>query len=274
MAIITHSKHAVNTTDAERVASAIGGGILTTVGLSKKSLEGLAMALVGAELLRRGITGHCFLYEAIGIRTAPKGQGAETTSVPYELGVRVDRSIIIDRPRAEVYSFWRNLSNLSRFMDHVQSIEQGGGNRSHWIVKGPAGRTVEWDAVIHNEIEHEMIAWRTLPGAEVAHAGSVWFKDAPAGVGTEVRVALQYNPPAGLVGAAFAKLFGEDPGQQIASDLYRLKKLLEAGGIRTAGVQAASEETVHAPADAPPHDLVQVASESSFPASDPPSYTP
>jgi uncharacterized membrane protein len=274
METMTHPKHAVNMTEAERVASAIGGGILAVVGLTKKSPGGIAMALLGGDLLRRAITGHCYLYGALGIRTAPKGQGAATTSVPYELGIRVDRSITIARPRAEVYAFWRDLSNLSKFMTHIESVKQTEGNQSHWVVKGPAGRTVEWDAVIHNEIENEMVAWRTLPGADVDHAGSVWFKDAPAGRGVEVSVELQYNPPAGLVGAAFAKLWGEEPTQQIESDLYRLKQLLEAGEIVITEGQPAGGESKHTH-QARSHNEweVQSASEASFPASDAPSYT-
>ena len=233
MQLIAHRKHARNITQTERALSVISGSILTMAGLRRRSAGGVAWALVGADLLRRGLTGHSYLFETIGIRTAPKGQGAETTSVPYELGIRVDRSITIYRPRNEVFAFWRDLSNLPKFMSHVQSIAITGENRSHWVVTAPGHRTVEWDAVIHNEIENELIAWRTLPDAAVDHAGSVQFKDAPAGRGTEIRVELQYNPPGGMVGAVFAKLWGEEPTQQIEEDLLRLKQTLEAGEIPT-----------------------------------------
>jgi uncharacterized membrane protein len=270
MQIITHRKHAVNITQAERIASAIGGGILAAAGLQKRSAAGVALAMIGGDLLRRGITGHSFAYEMMGVRTAPLGQGAETTAVPYELGIRVDRSITIDKPRAEVYRFWRNLPNLPCFMKNVQSVTEESGNRSHWVVQAPGGRTVQWDAVIHNEIENELIAWRSLPGAEVAHAGSVWFQDAPGGRGTEVKVELQYNPPAGALGAIMASLLGKEPGQQIREDLYRLKSLLETGEVITTKGQ---------PRGGQPHQVsptldrdVQVASEGSFPASDAPAY--
>jgi uncharacterized membrane protein len=254
MQIITHRKHAVNLTRGERIASAVGGGLLAAVGLGRRSAGGFALALVGGDLLRRAITGHSYAYEAMGIRTVPVGQGAETTSVPYELGVRVDESIAIDRPRQEVYRFWRSLSNLPRFMKNLESVSEF-GNRSHWVARGMRGRRVEWDAVIHNEREGELLAWRSLPGADFDHAGSVLFDNAPGG-GTIVRIELQYNPPGGALGAIFASLWGSEPGQQLHQDLQRLKTLLESGAAANGA------------------DRVDEASEESFPASDAPSYNP
>jgi uncharacterized membrane protein len=248
MELITHHKHARNLTDAERALSVIGGSILTIAGLKRWSASGFALALIGGEFLRRGLSGHSYVLETLGMRTAPKGQGAETTSVPYELGVRVDRSITINRPRADVFRFWRDLTNLSKFMSHVKSISIADDNRSHWVVTAPGNhRTVEWDAVIHNEIEDELIAWRTLPDAEVDHAGSVLFRDAPGQRGTEIRIELQYNPPGGMVGAVVAKLWGEEPTQQIEADLVRLKQILEAGEIPTVEGQPAGPATSRRP---------------------------
>jgi uncharacterized membrane protein len=268
MQVITHRKHAVNITQAERIASAIGGGLLAAVGLKKRPPAGIALAVLGGDLLRRGITGHCYAYEALGIRTADKGQGAATTSVPYELGVRVDKSITIARPPQEVYTFWHDLNNLARFMTNVESVTDLGGGKSHWVVKGPAGRKVEWDAVINNEEEGRMIAWRTLEGSPVQHAGSVWFKEAPAGRGTEVKVELQYNPPAGMLGAAIAFLWCKEPGQQISEDLHRLKQIMEAGEIPTTQGQPRGKQ-----GNEPERDVeVHQASVESFPASDAPAY--
>src|SRR5262249_25696599 len=163
------------------ILSAIGGGFLMSTGLRKRSLPGIAMALIGGEMLRRAVTGHSHFYHAFGVRTAPKGQGSETTSVPYELGIRVDSCINIAQPRRELYRFWTDLSNLPRFMKNIISVQDLGGGRSHWIARGIAGRTLEWDAVIHNSKDNELIAWRTLPGSDVDHAGSVWFRDAADG---------------------------------------------------------------------------------------------
>ena len=273
MQIITHQKHTRNISPAERWFSALAGGFLAVTGMKKGSIGGGALALLGGELVRRSITGHCYLYEAIGLRTAPVEHGA-SVSVPYELGIRVDRAITIDRPRAEVFSFFHEFRNLPRFMEHVQSVSEIDGNRSHWVVKAPAGRTVEWDAVIHNEIENEIIAWRSLPGSDVDHAGSVQFKDAPGNRGTEVRVEMQYNPPAGVMGAMVAKLFGEEPTQQFEEDLHRLKQILEAGEIlTTSGQPSGAKSRIRAGETASKEWEVQEASEASFPASDAPAYT-
>src|SRR5574340_153121 len=157
---ITHHKHGINLSAAERVASVFSGGALSVWGIRRKSPLGFALAALGAEFVRRGATGQCYMYKMLGVRTAPLGQGAATTSVPYELGIRVDKSVTVDKPRAEVYRFWRDLSNLSRFMRHVESVSVD-GNRSHWVVTAPAGHTVEWDAEINNEIENELIGWRS-----------------------------------------------------------------------------------------------------------------
>jgi uncharacterized membrane protein len=226
-------------------------------GVGRWDAKGVAMAVLGAEMIRRGLTGHSYLYESLGIRTAPKGQGAETTAVPYELGIRVDKSIVVNGPRDEVYRFWRRLENLARFMENVYSVREIDDRRSHWVVKGPAGRRVEWDAVIHNEIPNELIAWRTFEGAGVDHAGSVIFRDAPGG-GTEITVELQYNPPGGTLGAALAALWGKEPGMEIERDLKRLKHILETSDV--AGMVRDQE--------------VDEASEMSFPASDAPAYNP
>jgi uncharacterized membrane protein len=259
MKAIAHPKHAVNISQAERIVSAIGGGILASAGLMKRSRTGVALAVIGGDLLRRAITGHSYAYDVLGIRTAPNGQGAETTSVPYQLGIRIDRAVTIAHPREAVYRFWRNFSNLPHFMKNLKSVTLMDRDRSHWVANGPGGRTFEWDAVIHNEIANELIAWRSLPGAEVASAGSVWFKDAPGGRGTEVKVELLYNPPAGSVGAMLASLVGSQPARQIEEDLARLKQVFERGTwTQTSQVW----------------DPVQDASEASFPASDAPAFNP
>jgi uncharacterized membrane protein len=271
MQLISHHTDRVNIARAERWISVAGGSILAMAGLRRRSPAGIAMIVGGAGLIRRGITGYCPAYKALGLRTAPKGQGAETTSLPYELGIRVDKSITIDKPRAEMFRFWRDFTNLPRFMDNVESVRPLDDNHSHWVVKGPAGRHMEWDAVIHNESENEMIAWRSLPGASVDNAGSVWFNDAPGGQGTEVKVELQYNPPAGALGAVVAGLWGKEPGMQIEHDLRQLKQVMEAGEVAT----TRGQPTVRAAARAAKKEKereVEYASRESFPASDSPSF--
>jgi uncharacterized membrane protein len=228
----------VNVGEVERWASAIGGGALALYGITRGSLGGIALALVGAALVQRGVTGHCNLYEAMGYNSAGDAslRSSENVSVPAERGIKLEKSVTINRPPEELYSFWRNFENLPRFMNHLESVRDEGGGRSHWVAKGPAGRSVEWDAEIYNEKENELIAWRTLEGSEVASAGSVRFEPAATGRGTTVRVTLKYDPPGGKLGAFVARLFGENPEQQIDEDLNRFKQLMETGeAAATAG---------------------------------------
>lgn len=276
MQVITHYKHAVNIGKWERWASLIGGGALAAAGLQRRSKAGLGMALVGADLIRRGATGHSFLYEALGVRTAGKGQGAATTSVPYELGIRVDRAITVNKPRQEVYRFWRDFENLPRFMEHLQSVTRIDDKQSHWVARAPLGGTVEWDAEINNEIENELIGWRSLEGSRVDNAGSVQFADAPDGRGTEVKIELQYNPTGGVLGALLAKLWGEEPTQQIAADLRRFKQIMEVGEIMTTEGQPSGRRrwavALTERAEEQKTRKVTEASEESFPASDAPAW--
>jgi len=222
----------VNVGQVERWASALGGGALAVYGLTRGSLGGVALALVGAALVQRGYSGHCNLYEAIGFNSAGDAslRNQENVSVPAERGIKVEESVTINRPAEELYRFWRDFENLPRFMNHLEAVHQTAGNRSHWVAKGPAGTKVEWDAEIYNEKEGELIAWRTLEGSQVASAGSVRFEEAPGGDSTLVRVSLKYDPPGGKLGSLVARLFGENPEQQIDEDLGRFKQLMESGG--------------------------------------------
>jgi uncharacterized membrane protein len=223
----------VNVGQTERWASAIGGGALALYGVTRGSLGGIALALVGAALVQRGYTGHCNLYEAIGYSTGGDAslRNSENVSVPAERGTKVEKSVTISRPASELYSFWRNFENLPRFMNHLESVRVT-GDRSHWVAKAPAGTTVEWDAEVYNEKENELIAWRTLEGSQVSSAGSVRFESEPHG-GTVVRVSLKYDPPGGKLGSLVARLFGENPEQQIEEDLGRFKQLMETGNAST-----------------------------------------
>jgi len=125
------------------------------------------------------------------------------------------------------------LDNLPRFMRHLVSVDQLDYRRSRWVAQGPAGWRVTWDAEVINEIPNELLAWQSLAGSQVDSAGSVRFTEAPGGRGTEIRVELQYNPPAGIVGAYVARLFGREPEQEIEADLNRLKQFLECGEVAT-----------------------------------------
>lgn len=212
-----------NVSSPERMASIAAGAGIVAYGVSRRSLGGLLVALLGGALIQRGASGHCMLYEQLGINS---GALNEEPGVPGNRGIKVVRSVIVNRPREEVYAYWRNLENLPRFMEHVESVEELDNERSRWVVRGPAGTDVEWTARIITDRAGEMIAWESLPGAEVQNAGSVWFQSAGSNA-TEVKVSLQYQPPAGVIGATVAKFFGEAPEQQLEEDLARFKALIE-----------------------------------------------
>lgn len=212
----------------ERWISAAAGAAISLYSWRRRRGRKLLLPVAGA-LLSRAATGRCPVNQALGRNTAlgdaPSGP---LTSVRRGAGVRVDETIVLRRARGDVYRFWRDFENLPRFMEHLEAVTMLDERRSHWVAKGPAGSRVEWDAEIHNEIPNELIAWRTLGGSEVANAGSVHFTPTETG-DTEVRVVLRYDPPAGRIGAAIARLFGEDPSRQVAEDLRRLKQVVEMG---------------------------------------------
>ncbi len=216
----------VNVGRSERLISGLAGAALFAVALRRRRLRGSLLPL-GSYLIGRAVTGHCSVNRALGRNSARDRGRADPVMGPGE-GIRVDRSIIIDRGAGDLFRFWRNFENLPRFMDHLQSVTVMSPQQSHWVAKGPVGTRVEWDAEIYNEIQDQLIAWRSLPGSDVNHAGSVHF--IPIGESqSEVRVVLRYDPPAGRLGAAFAGLFGEEPSRQVADDLRRLKQVTEAG---------------------------------------------
>jgi uncharacterized membrane protein len=263
----------------ERWASIIGGAALVSYGMKKRSAARTILTILGGDLIYCGATGYSLLYNALGLRPSDQLRG-RSASIPYQQGIRVDTAITIDKPREEIYSFWRNLENLPRFMQYVRSVTMIDNKRSHWVAQGLTGITVEWDAEIINDQPNELIGWRSLPGSDMDIAGSVHFKPAPGNRGTEVYIELQYLPLAGMLGAAIAKLMGNDPANQVKDDLRRLKQLLETGEIATTEGQPTGREIVprrepqRAPRPVPVRgDEVLVASEQSFPASDAPSWT-
>jgi uncharacterized membrane protein len=229
----TASGHEVqNLGKAERICSTITGAGLIAFGLIKRSKLKTALSLAaGSILVYRGATGHSKLYKALGIGTAPKAMPA--TSVAEETGVRIEETIIVDRPVSEVYKYWRNLENLPQIMRHLESVRMQDNRNSHWKVKGPAGISIEWYAEIINDLPNERIGWKSLDSADVDNAGSVHFQPINENR-TQIDVTLKYAPPAGKIGNAFAKLFGEDPKSQIAEDLEAFKSLMESQELASA----------------------------------------
>jgi uncharacterized membrane protein len=218
----------INVGHQERLASVVGGSFLTLLGLRRRSTFGALVALVGGSLIYRGVTGHCPMYASMGKSTARDDD--QPSAEPHDFfdhGVHVEHSVTVNKPAPELYSFWHNFENLPRFMNHLESVKVMDGRRSHWVAKAPAGTTVEWDAEIINDEPNRVIAWRSTGNASVPNAGSVRFIERN-GQGTEVKVTMEYLPPAGELGRGIAKLFGEEPQQQVTDDLNRFKQIMES----------------------------------------------
>jgi uncharacterized membrane protein len=142
------------------------------------------------------------------------------------------RAVTINRPRAELFAYWRDFANLARFMDNVERVDVLDAKRSHWVIKAPGSRTVEWDSLITEERDGEFIAWASEEGADVSNSGRIDFRDAGAR-GTVVTATILYDPPAGTIGKLVAKLFQREPKIQAQHDLRRFKQLMETGEIAT-----------------------------------------
>ncbi|MCL4813630.1 MAG: SRPBCC family protein [Vicinamibacteraceae bacterium] len=221
----------------ERMASLASGALLLgTAGRFPRATT-LARA-AGAGLVARGLAGYCPVKAAAGSMThatrpgdaiAAAGENATREALSGSGGVLVEERVLINRPAHEVYDFWRRLTTLPIFMPHLVSVVPLDDRRSRWTVKGPLGTQVSWEAEIINDLPGERLAWQTVGDADVYSAGSVNFE--PRGERqSEVRVRLQYAPPAGRAGAWVASLLGRDPASQIRDDLGRLKGHLEWQG--------------------------------------------
>jgi uncharacterized membrane protein len=171
--------------------------------------------------------------------TRPSGKSAAVRSGK---GVKVEKSITINRTPEELFAFWRNFENLPRVMEHIESIQCLDDKRSHWRARRSDENFIEWDAEVINERENELIAWESLKGSDVRQAGTVRFTAAPGGLGTEVKLAVEYEVPGGFFTNALAKLLKRSPEQQIQEDLRHFKQLMETGEIPTTAGQSAGRD--------------------------------
>lgn len=156
----------------------------------------------------------------------------------------VGKSVTINRPRSELFAFWRDFTNLPSFMHAIESIRMVGDQRSVWTVKAPAGQQVTLETELVGVVENETIGWRSVEGSQIRTAGVVTFRDAPADRGTIVTAEIAYEPPGGDVGRLVAKLFRAEPNIQARHELKRFKQLMEAGEIAT-GANHTSDDGEH-----------------------------
>ncbi|NJL80329.1 MAG: cyclase [Richelia sp. RM2_1_2] len=147
--------------------------------------------------------------------------------------IKVEKTVTINRPQDELYNFWHKFENLPQFMHHLKLVKVYDQKSSHWVAKAPLGTSVEWDANIIEDQKNEFISWSSVKDADIENSGFIRFSKAPGNRGTEVKVVIVYQPPGGTIGAVIAKLFGEEPKQQIGDDLNRFKMLMETGEIAT-----------------------------------------
>ncbi|MGE3277086.1 MAG: SRPBCC family protein [Vicinamibacterales bacterium] len=225
---------APNLEDWERAASiAAGAGLLVLGAIGGR--RGAVAWLAGAGLVARGASGYCPVSASLG-RERRRDDPRRALAGPR--GAHVHESVTIRASVETLWNYWRDPANLPRLLPHLSRVERLDDTRSRWTIAGPAGAELRWDAEIINEIPLDTIAWKSLPGADVASAGSVTFVPLARGR-TQVTVTMQYAPPAGNLGASLARLVGRDAGARVREALRQLKQQLEAGEIPTTTGQPA-----------------------------------
>jgi len=221
-----------NVGDSERMVSLAAGSILALLGISRRSIPGLIIAGVGGAMIHRGATGHCYMYESMGVDTAhPERDQEDVDREISEHGIHVAQSFLINRSVEELYTYWRNFQNLPRIMSHLQEVRVTDDRRSHWVAKAPRiyGGKVEWDAEITQDEPNQLIAWRSLAGSDIDTAGQITFSKAMGDRGSMVHVTMQYVPPAGKLGHFIASMLGENPKRVVREDLRNFKRVMEIG---------------------------------------------
>lgn len=235
------STRTVNVGRGERWISVLMGSALAVYGLDRRDTRGALAALAGAVLVHRGATAHCPVYSALDISTADAdaehpptrriAPHAEPTSRAAVFraadAVKIERSIAVNRAPDELYAIWKDPTNLPRFMDWLERVEPIDVRHARWTARGPAGARIDWVAEVINDVPNSLIAWKSVEEADIKNAGSVHFRRTSDGLGTEVRVVLEWLPPGGRAGMIVARLLGAEPDHRIQAGLEKFKALAE-----------------------------------------------
>jgi uncharacterized membrane protein len=222
MAYTSKPTKQIDLADVEHIAALVAGGLLYVCGTRKDGVPGILLKAAGLGFMWRGQQGYRSLYEALGFELPQKVSGIG------KVNEWAKAEVIVERPREELYRIWRNFENLPVFMDHLVSVHEVTDRHSVWVARAPLGTVIKWDALIINDIENELIAWETLEGSGVDHAGSIHFDPLGDEI-TRVRVKLRYDPPADRLGILLARAFHLDPQREIQQDLRRFKAIMEVG---------------------------------------------
>lgn len=221
-----------NVGDMERRLSMLGGALASVIGLRRGGFIGLLLTGLGVMFMYRGGTGHCGIYQRLGLSTARSndkgllGQGARS-------GAHLHASVTINRDRSEVYQYWRDFSNLARFMRYIEAVRPEGEDVSHWVADIPMAGRVEWNSRITADVPNDRIAWRSVEDSEIETEGEVRFRSSAHG--TEVEVEMSYRP-SGAAGAIAAKMARSVTQAMLREDLRRFKRLMESGETPTAAI--------------------------------------
>lgn len=232
----------VNVSQNERLVSVGLGAFLLSSGLNNLTshpIRGLVRTLLGGALLYRGVSGHCPVYAGIG----------KTKGVSHTQAINIRTGLIVNKPKDEVYAFWRKLENLPLFMKHLAAVTEIDAKHSHWEADIPGGiGRLKWNAEIVKEEEGSMIGWQSIPNSTINNAGKVSFKDALGGPGTELEVVISYHPPAGELGATLAKQLNPVLEKLVRQDIMNFKDYIEtkhnspsSGTNSTSSQRAASD---------------------------------
>lgn len=211
----------VNVGQTERMVSVGLGAFLLSSGLNNLTshpIKGLLRTVLGGYLLYRGASGHCPVYEGLG-----KTKGVSNTQA-----INIRTGLIVNKPKDEVYAFWRKLENLPLFMKHLASVTEIDAKHSHWEADIPGGiGRIKWNAEIVKEEEGYLIGWQSIPNSTINNAGKVTFREALGGQGTELEVVISYHPPAGELGAGIAKSLNPVLEKLIRKDIMNFKEYIE-----------------------------------------------